>query len=292
MTSIVRRGYRSLRRLAGPKRARLKVPGYFEDPSDLVLTTASGRDNIALKLARQGWYGFEPPVPDVIAACVQLCGGTFFDVGANTGIYSLLAARSSATVQVHAFEPYARARAILQKNITTNTLSHRIRIVQHALSDQPGTQDLYVPLQNHGSIESSCSLNADFKKEHASVLKVQVTTIDDYVRAEEVDNLSLIKIDVESTEHRVVAGSAQTISRDRPLLVLEILHLADHQRLDRFCREESYRVFTLQHDVIQGRKRVAFNNSAWNQCFCPSEKIHLLERCAHTIGLGFNSRHI
>lgn len=285
VTSIARKGYRRLRQLLQPRQADLTLPAYFENDADLVLTTAQGRDNIALKLARLGWHGFEAPVPDVIAACVQHCGGAFFDIGANTGFYSLLAARSSATSQIHAFEPYARARRILLANIRRNKLESRIRVVEDALSDHIGTRNLYVPLQQHGSIESSCSLNAEFKPEHATVLKVRVTTIDDYMHTAGVDRLGLLKIDVESTEHLVVAGGTEVIIRDRPVIVLEVLHLADPGWLNRFCRDNRYRVFTLHRNAIQERDHIAFDNTAWNQCLCPEEKLEILERCGQTIGL-------
>lgn len=288
-TSIAERTYRRLLQALQPKRASLKLPDYFEDRTDLVLTTAWGRDNIALKLARHGWLGFEAPVPDVISFCAQRCEGAFIDAGANTGLYSLLAAKSSRTVQIHAFEPHARARTIFLANLKRNGLEPRVCVIEDALSDRAGIQNLYVPLQAHGFVESGSSLNAEFKPRHGSVVKVRVTTIDDYVHASAIDRLGLLKIDVESMEHQVLAGGARTIAQDRPLIVLEVLHLADQEALDRFCRNNHYRAFTLQPDLIKGQDRAVFHPAAWNQCFCPSESVELLEQCAQTIGLGFSA---
>lgn len=284
----VRRVYTRFKQLLEPQRVRLAVPDYFEDPTDIMLSTAHGRDSIALRLARGGWTGFEPPVPDVVAACAQACVGSFFDVGANTGLYSLLVAKASLTTDVHAFEPYALARKNLVTNIKCNALESRIHVSEDAVSEKCGTQAMYIPSQEHGSIESSSSLNPNFKTEHAQILEVGVTTLDKYTQTSSTTKLGLLKIDVESTEHQVIAGGQETIKRDRPLIVLEVLHVANHQWLNHFCQENNYRTFTLHLDSIQGRNQVAFDNTAWNQCFCPREKINTLQQCAQAIGLQFS----
>ena len=287
-TYNVRWAYTRFKQLLEPKYVRLSVPGYFEDPTDILLSTARGRDSIALRLARGGWTGFEAPVPDVIAASAQGIEGAFFDVGANTGLYSLLVAKASLKNSVYAFEPYTPARQNLLANITCNSLASRIDVIEFALSERKGVQAMYVPLQDHGSIESSSSLNPDFKPEHARVIQVKVTTLDEYVEENKIDRLGLLKIDVESTEHQVITGAQETIKRDRPLIVLEVLHLANHQWLNQFCQENAYRPFTLHVDSIRGRDQVTFDNTAWNQCFCPQERINILQQCAQTTGLNFS----
>ena len=287
-TYKVKRVYTRLRQLLEPKYVHLSAPDYFEDSTDILLSTARGRDSIALRLARGGWDGFEAPVPNVVAACAQYTEGAFFDVGANTGLYSLLVAKASLNTSVHAFEPYTPARENLLANIRCNSLASRIDVVEFALSDKKGVQALYIPLQNHGSIESSSSLNPDFKPEHAQAIQVNVSTLDDYVEENEINRLGLLKIDVESTEHLVIAGADDTIKRDRPLIVVEVLHLANHQWLNQFCLDNTYRAFTLHIDSICGRDFVAFDNTAWNQCLCPQENTSILQRCAQTIGLEFS----
>ena len=288
-TRKVKRAYARFRKLFEPHYVHLTVPDYFEDSTDILLYTARGQDSIALRLDRGGWSGFEAPVPDVVAACAQLIHGTFFDVGANTGLYSLLVAKASLKSQVYAFEPYTPARKNLFTNIDCNSLVSRIHVSEFALSERKGTQAMYIPLQDHGSIESSSSLNPDFKSKHAQVLEVKVTTLDSYVQENEINRPDLLKIDVESTEHQVIAGAQNTIRQNRPLIILEVLHLGNHQWLDYFCQENTYQAFTLHVDSIRGRDHVAFDNTAWNQCFCPRERINILRQCAQTIGLKFSA---
>jgi FkbM family methyltransferase len=254
----------------------------------LILSSDRGRDQIAMELATHGWNSFEYPAPDVVSSLAQVADGSFFDVGANSGLYALLAASASKQVKIHAFEPYPPAIDALRKNIALNHLVERITLCRSALSDKAGKQSLYIPLQDHGLLESSASLNAGFKTEHSSVLDIDATTIDDYVLEFSPIRLGLLKIDVESTEHQVLAGGMKTIGRDRPLIVLEVLHLADHPLLDTFCRENNYRIFTMHPQHIQIRDTVAFHGDAWNQCFCPEEKLPVLRGCAEKIGIQFS----
>lgn len=270
-----------------PRHVEVALPAYFKDRTPLSLYTAAGRDSIAMQFNQDGWAGFEFPVPDMVAACVQCCTGAFLDVGANTGIYSLVAARSSPAVDVHAFEPYLPVRKILLKNIGHNRLSGRIQVTEKALCDHPGSEWMYVPLQDHGLVESSCSLNADFKGAHSSKIEVTTTTIDEYVREEDVDHVGLIKIDVESTEHRVIAGGSHVIGTNRPVVILEVLHLADADWLNQFCQDQNYVPFLLHPHGLSRRAKVSFHAEAWNQCFCPKEKLDLIDSVVKIIGLNF-----
>lgn len=53
--------------------------------------TLEGRDQVARALWSGGWDGFEPPLPSVVAATLRRWPGMFLDVGANSGLYSLIA---------------------------------------------------------------------------------------------------------------------------------------------------------------------------------------------------------
>jgi hypothetical protein len=66
-----------------------------------------GSDGIATEIY---WYGMESYENETISAFRELLSisKTFVDIGANTGIYSLLAASKGNNMQVHSFEPVQR----------------------------------------------------------------------------------------------------------------------------------------------------------------------------------------
>src|SRR3546814_14598384 len=62
----------------------------------------------------------------------------FVDIGANQGLYSLLAARNPQCARVIAFEPVAATFALLRDNIALNGLEAKIQPVHAAVSPQSG----------------------------------------------------------------------------------------------------------------------------------------------------------
>ena len=61
---------------------------------------------------------------------------TFWDIGANIGIYSIYAALSHKNIQIISFEPSTSNLRVLSQNISKNNLSQKINICQFALTNQ------------------------------------------------------------------------------------------------------------------------------------------------------------
>ena len=59
------------------------------------------------------------------------------DVGANTGIYSLVVAKINLNLQIFAFEPVKRTSALFEKNISINKFK-KILLVNKAVSNKVG----------------------------------------------------------------------------------------------------------------------------------------------------------
>lgn len=117
---------------------------------------AGGADLIVRQLTDLGWHGFERPMPDVFVALMNRLGGTVIDIGANTGFYSILACVASSHSSVVAFEPFPPVVPLLEANLRLNHLERRVMVSTMAISDTQGVSTLYIPLQDHGLVESSC----------------------------------------------------------------------------------------------------------------------------------------
>ena len=74
-----------------------------------------GKDRIAVKLARRGLWGYEGETIRVFLALVQE-SQTIIDIGANTGLFALLAAGAKPSCRVWAFEPVPFIFDMLQAN--------------------------------------------------------------------------------------------------------------------------------------------------------------------------------
>ncbi len=155
--------------------------------------------------------GFEP---ESLALWSRLAepGKIMLDVGAYTGVYSLVAAIRGAIAW--AIEPLPLQAARIKENAELNGIE--VRIFRAAASDRDGFADMgynsSIPLTSGGSLVDPL----DF----ASEVRVITLTIDAAASSSEV---SAIKIDVERHEAAVLRGARQTIKRWRPKMLIETL---------------------------------------------------------------------
>ncbi len=242
----------------------------------LALARQDGRDQTAQAIARDGWESFERPLPSTLYRAAQKWPGLFLDVGANTGLFTLIALAAHARNHVVAFEPLPDILEALNGNIYANQLQHRVRLIRCALSDSNGAAPLYVPSAEHGWIETSASLRADFKPSHSAVLEVLQRTLDRVLFRPSLamKRVSVIKIDVEGHEARVLAGARWTIARHRPIVFVEVLRHADLAALSRFVDRHRYVDVRLRVDgPPPASSAVSFDDDALNHAFVPVEKL-------------------
>ncbi len=91
--------------------------------------------------------GYEPETSNFIRNFLKP-GMTFVDIGANKGVYTVLAARAGA--RVVAYEPDPYAFKITKRNIALNGVKDNVEIKNVAVSDRPGTAVLTVDFPGSG----------------------------------------------------------------------------------------------------------------------------------------------
>lgn len=122
--------------------------------------------------------GASSPPPLFVELARRSCGDVV-DVGANTGLYSLLAAAANRSVRVHAVEALPSVAALLRANLELNRpLVRRVRVHQLALSDKNGRAALYLPAPCGSTIETSASLDPTFKEAVVGSVEVEACTLD------------------------------------------------------------------------------------------------------------------
>lgn len=158
---------------------------------------------------------YEPGIAGILAAILRP-GDVFFDVGANIGHHSLVAASRGAWV--HAFEPVPRLAERLRENFRFNGIEERLVLNVAAVGAEPGAAVLYeADRADDGSHSIIPGVPAASHRAH----QVKVVTLDAYAAS---NNLrpALIKVDVEGYEARVLDGATRLLAGDpRPFVVLE-----------------------------------------------------------------------
>jgi FkbM family methyltransferase len=234
-----------------------------------------GRDQVARALRGGGWHAFEAPLPSVVVQLVRRWPTTVLDVGANTGLYSLIAVTAHRHARAIAYEPVPEIATLLRANVAANPQGRRIAVREVAIGDRAGSAELHLPPpQADGTIETSASLEAGFKETVERVVTVETATLDGAWRAEGRPAVSLVKIDVEGAEHRVLAGASDLVSTCRPVLTVEVLRAADLAALDGLRRDHGYLDVTLgSAEAVVDNPEVRPVDEAPNHLLVPRERI-------------------
>lgn len=150
---------------------------------------------------------WEPDVSRVIEQNLAP-GDVFVDIGANIGYDTLLASsRVGPTGKVVSIEAAPRTFALLQRNLAANPGSSNVRAVNAAVSDRPGTLELYeVNAANIGAATTLASRGGTL------VASVEALPLDRILTPEELSRLRLIKMDVEGAEPPILRHLLEHLS--------------------------------------------------------------------------------
>lgn len=143
---------------------------------------------------------------------------TFFDVGANIGVYTLLASQLVGKGgQVHSFEPLSDANELLHSNIKLNQCEN-VTINPVAIGEENGEVEIYINAQNALSSLGNTNRGKIIKSQ-----TVQILTLDTYAKGAGISKIDFLKIDVEGFEGHVLRGAEKLIDASPDLIVMSEL---------------------------------------------------------------------
>ena len=135
----------------------------------------------------------------------------FWDVGASFGLYTVLAARKlTRGGAIVAFEPEPRMRALLERNLRLNGIGS-VSVRSVALGDRDGVAEIF-GAANPNTGTSSLARRKDYKLKREG-LPVDIRRVDTLSGTAGLPRPTCMKIDVEGSEGRVLAGMG-TLLRD------------------------------------------------------------------------------
>lgn len=126
----------------------------------------------------------------------------FLDIGANQGLFSLIAARNPCCEAIVALEPVPDTHARLARNFAANGLEGRAQALCLGLSDQAGPQQIAVS-RSHSGV---ATLEAHLARRNPNTIRVAVEMrrVADLAPCLPEDLPIFVKIDVEGHEARVI----------------------------------------------------------------------------------------
>lgn len=134
-----------------------------------------------------------------------------FDVGANIGEWSGEVLKKFDKVRMFAFEPSAKAYAVLTENIKDS----RITIFNMGMNDIAGDKPFYTVSGSNAVSDTVCG--SLFKRRVPGMSfdysgSIKLTTIDDFCLQNSIGKIDFLKIDVEGNELNVLKGAAKMIA--------------------------------------------------------------------------------
>jgi len=211
-----------------------------------------------------GWDRFEQ---ETVAPFFRLASisSVTFDVGAHIGLLTLLAAHANSKGRVYSFEPMPATYERLQLNVALNGLAN-VECVGRAVGEVEATAELFyntgIALPGEASLRRDCT--EAFQRFCAAgeiqQMPVPVITLDRFVMERNLSRVDLVKLDIEGAEPEALRGMRDTLRRDHPILICEVLKgFGTEQPLEDLLASNGYRYYLLspqgpvQRDQIEGQ---------------------------------------
>jgi FkbM family methyltransferase len=174
------------------------------------------------------------------------------DVGAYTGIFTLVAATANPQAHVHAFEIVPAVHRMLKDNVDRNGLTERVT-VHLAGVGRPGVS-ITVPEGSGGSaLPDFYSTKLHFEEG----TEVGLVALDSLTDEMPPGSRVLMKIDVEGSEDEVLEFGPRLLGSFGPDILCEILDgVADAAAVERSLAPHGYRYFLVREHDLEERTHI------------------------------------
>jgi FkbM family methyltransferase len=150
---------------------------------------------------------------NLVASIALSKNSTFLDIGSNRGDYIKVASSYCRPKDIHAFEPIPYMAKYLQVtfpgiNVHQLAVSDSNKIAQFNIASLDELSGLSV--RSNAELPSGTTFTS---------IETSVVSIDTYLK--KIQNLDLVKIDVEGAEINVLKGMRDTLNKHRPFVFVE-----------------------------------------------------------------------
>ena len=174
--------------------------------------------SIVERFKRDGSY--EPEfIHHLVETLKEQSSGAFLDIGANIGMIALSVLKHCPNIMIYAFEPGPHQFELLQKTLSDNKLSEKIKAYDIALKDETGE----ATFQIHDSEDVSGDGFSDSQRGGKTyAITVKTEKIDNWWNENGRPEIGTLKIDTEGAELWILKGAHEMIMDQQPVLYLEI----------------------------------------------------------------------
>lgn len=222
---------------------------------------------------------------------LSILPGVFIDVGVNNA-QTLIKIKSIDTNRHYiGFEPnpvcYCYSRSLILQNNFNNCILFPAGL---------GNKNEILPLFHDTEFASGGTIIPNFRENSERYNKIQQVVImegDNIILKQKLENISVLKVDVEGAEYEVIHGLSKTIEKFKPVLFLEFLPVYTLEKLNgqlRFDRQQKlidllfthgytmYRIDEVRLSLIQLNEiEIHSEMNKTNYLFVPIDKKKMIE---------------
>jgi len=201
------------------------------------------------------------------------------DIGANRGVYSLIATCLNPEAEIIAFEPSRGTYDKLVQNVRVNKF--QITCEQVALSNHTGTATFHDSFDANQTSATLSEAMVEIMQANSGTVQlndyqVNVETLDNYCQRKN-KKIDLIKLDVEMHEPEVIEGYLQYLYVHQPIIFIEILSETVAGKLNAVI-DDRYLKVHLTEQALEIKSQLEVVPLAWNYLLVPKSKKMVLEK--------------
>lgn len=249
---------------------RFKLPA-----GETVSIYSRGDDFVSTQAFWKGFTGYEGPSINVFYHLSRK-SRVVFDIGANVGYFSLIAAAANKQAKVYSFEPIKYVFDRLRRNIGINGFDNIIA-VNSIVGDSNDPVSFYAPqidgISHAGSTKKGWA-------EGTTEIKVESVTGDSYKGLKNTGKVDLLKMDCEFHEVEVLNGMTDILEQDKPIILMEILfpegkeqsgHFENDQykEIERIIKKNNYYIYLISNSGLVRMEDLEYNPEHRNYLFSP-----------------------
>jgi len=121
------------------------------------------------------------------------------DIGAQIGVFSILAAKQAKNVQVYSYEPFEKSYALLIKNIALNRLQKNIHAYKIGIGKKKEMRKLYINPANVGG--------HTFYEKTKKYIKIKTLPLKDIFKKNNLAHCDALKLDCEGAEYDIILNT-------------------------------------------------------------------------------------
>jgi FkbM family methyltransferase len=164
----------------------------------------------------------------------------FYDIGANSGYYGILAAHlGKGKTKTFSFEPLSEYASLIEESVNLNRLDNQVKIFRTALGDKETIATIELAGSGSSLVPGFLGARSNNPKR-----EIPVSRLDEVVVKQSLPLPHFIKIDVEGFELEVLQGSQKTLAEALPILFIEVANTLKRADGD-FVNKSANQVFDL-----------------------------------------------